>query len=217
MQWKFIIFYKPCARHLSFFTNHAPDICHFFKTIHWTFVVFLQTMQRTFVGFFTNHASDICWYFYKPCPDICRFLQTMQRTFVVFLQTMQRTFVIFLQTMQRTFIVFYKQCSGHLSVFLQTMRRTFVVFLQTMRWTFVVFFTNHIPAIDTHLVCKISIENISQNNRLLSIDEITANTGINLNLLLYLRLQTAFHTSQNMRRADRASDGSAISLLAFSF
>ena len=77
------------------------------------------------------------------------------------------------------------------------------------------FFTNHIPAIDTHLVCKISIENISQNNRLLSIDEITANTGINLNLILYLRLQTAFHTSQNMRRADRASDGSAISLLAF--
>ena len=77
------------------------------------------------------------------------------------------------------------------------------------------FFTNHIPAIDTHLVCKISIENISQNNRLLSIDEITANTGINLNLLLYLRLQTAFHTSQNMRRADRVSDGSAISLLSF--
>ena len=57
------------------------------------------------------------------------------------------------------------------------------------------FLTSSVPLIERQTVCQLRIDQIAFNGRLLSIDEITANTGLHINLLFYLRLHTAFHTS----------------------
>ena len=46
------------------------------------------------------------------------------------------------------------------------------------------FFANSIPDIELRSVCSISIDQIANNNRLLSLDEITANTRVNFNLIV---------------------------------
>ena len=77
------------------------------------------------------------------------------------------------------------------------------------------FFTNSLPDIDLSSVCTISMDQIANNNRLLSLDEITANTRVNFNLICYLRLQSALHSLQNRTFNNRPTDGSSISLSNF--
>ena len=77
------------------------------------------------------------------------------------------------------------------------------------------FLTSSVPLIERQTVCQLRIDQIAFNGRLLSIDEITANTGLHINLLFYLRLQTAFHTSAYSRTNGANGDGSSISLQNF--
>ena len=77
------------------------------------------------------------------------------------------------------------------------------------------FLTSSVPLIERQAVCQLRIDQIALNGRLLSIDEITANTGLHINLLFYLRLQTAFHTSAYSRTNGDNGDGSSISLQNF--
>ena len=58
------------------------------------------------------------------------------------------------------------------------------------------FFRTTLPHQDLDLVCKITLDQIAGNGRLLSMDDISANTGLNINLLFYLRLETAFFTTR---------------------
>ena len=77
------------------------------------------------------------------------------------------------------------------------------------------FFANSIPDIELSSVWSISIDQIASNNRLLSLDEITANTRVNFNLISYLRLQSALHSLQNRTFNNRPTDGSSISVSNF--
>ena len=77
------------------------------------------------------------------------------------------------------------------------------------------FFAGNIPNNELHLVSQISLEQISENGRLLSLDNIAANTGLNINLVLYLRLQAALHTAATITGNNRVTDGSKTSLSNF--
>ena len=56
---------------------------------------------------------------------------------------------------------------------------------------------------------------IAHNGRLLSLDDIVANTGIEFSLATYLRLQEAFHASRPLITPSRDSDGSGVALENF--
>ena len=81
-----------------------------------------------------------------------------------------------------------------------------------LNWEFLV---RNFPAQDISQLCRVCLDNISSNGRLLSLDEISANTGLNLNLMSYLRLQTAFHTTRKQWRGNRYCDGSATTIENF--
>ena len=59
------------------------------------------------------------------------------------------------------------------------------------------FFSRNLPliAVESESLSIIKIEQIAVNGRLLSLDEIVANTGIEFSLATYLRLQEAFFTT----------------------
>ena len=77
------------------------------------------------------------------------------------------------------------------------------------------FFSGNIPANEFPLLSKIKLEQILQNGRLASLDNIITNTGIHINLILYLRLQAALYTAGNILGENRATDGSKTSLSNF--
>ena len=77
------------------------------------------------------------------------------------------------------------------------------------------FLARTFQAQDLSRLCRVGLDSISSNGRLLSLDEISANTGLNLNLMSYLRLQTAFHTTRKQWGGNRYSDGSAITIENF--
>ena len=61
-------------------------------------------------------------------------------------------------------------------------------------------------------VNQLKLNQLVTNGRLLSLDVITANTGIDFSLATYLRLQEACHVSRTPLTPGRDSDGSALSL-----
>ena len=61
-------------------------------------------------------------------------------------------------------------------------------------------------------IIHVKLNQLVTNGRLLSLDVITANTGIDFSLATYLRLQEACHASRSPLTPGRDSDGSAISL-----
>ena len=77
------------------------------------------------------------------------------------------------------------------------------------------FFSGNIPVNEIPLLSKIKLEQILQNGRLASLDNIITNTGIHINLILYLRLQAALYTAGNILGENRATDGSKTSLSNF--
>ena len=77
------------------------------------------------------------------------------------------------------------------------------------------FFTRNIPHLGAKIICHIRLDQVANNSRLLSLDEITANTGINVNLVFYLRLQTAYYTAGNARNNATNGDGSSLTLSNF--
>ena len=74
------------------------------------------------------------------------------------------------------------------------------------------FFSTNLPPINMADVNQLKLNQLVTNGRLLSLDVITANTGIDFSLATYLRLQEACHVSRTPLTPGRDSDGSAISL-----
>ena len=77
------------------------------------------------------------------------------------------------------------------------------------------FFSRNLPLLAEVPLSTIKIEQIALNGRLLSLDEIVANTGIEFSLATYLRLQEAFFTTRQLFVPTRISDGSATSVENF--
>ena len=75
------------------------------------------------------------------------------------------------------------------------------------------FFAGNIPNNELHLVSQISLEQISENGRLLSLDNIAANTGLNINLVLYLRRNVV--TFENLIATGMNSDSVRKKFLSF--
>ena len=64
-------------------------------------------------------------------------------------------------------------------------------------------------------VARIKINQLAANGRLLSLDEIVDNTGVNFSLATYLRLQEAFFEARTLFGLGRITDGSSISVENF--
>ena len=77
------------------------------------------------------------------------------------------------------------------------------------------FFSRNMPHLGEQIICHVRLDQVANNGRLLSLDEITANTGINVNLVFYLRLQTAYYTAGNARNNTANGDGSSLTLSNF--
>ena len=77
------------------------------------------------------------------------------------------------------------------------------------------FFSGNNPALDEQSISKITILDIGIGNRLLSLDEISLNTGLDLNLVTYLRLQEAFFASRKLFDKQRPNDGTSVSVNEF--
>ena len=77
------------------------------------------------------------------------------------------------------------------------------------------FFSTNLPPINIADLNKIKMNQIAHNGRLLSLDDIVANTGIEFSLATYLRLQEAFHASRPLITPSRDSDGSGVALENF--
>ena len=77
------------------------------------------------------------------------------------------------------------------------------------------FFSSNIPRLDEQSIVNIKINEISHGGRLLSLDEISLNTGMAFSLATYLRLQESFFASRKLLVRPNNSDGSSLSLSDF--
>ena len=77
------------------------------------------------------------------------------------------------------------------------------------------FFSGNLPRLEEQSINKIVISDVSTGGRLLSLDEISLNTGLDFNLATYLRLQECFFNSRAAFRATNNSDGSSLSVTEF--
>ena len=59
-------------------------------------------------------------------------------------------------------------------------------------------FSGNNPALNAQSISKIKVSDIATDNRLLSLDDISLNTGLPINLVTYLRLQEAFFASSKL-------------------
>ena len=73
----------------------------------------------------------------------------------------------------------------------------------------------NIPRLVDQLINKVTISDVSTGGRLLSLDEISLNTGLDFNLATYLRLQESFFTSRAVFRAPINSECSSLSVSEF--
>ena len=60
------------------------------------------------------------------------------------------------------------------------------------------FFSNNNPRLEAQTLNNVKIGDIAGDGRLFSLDVIVANTGLEINLTTYLRLQEAFFVSRNL-------------------
>ena len=68
------------------------------------------------------------------------------------------------------------------------------------------FFSGNIPRLENQSIKKVTVSDVSIGGRLLSLDEISLNTGLDFNLATYLRLQEAFFPSRGAFRGPNNSD-----------
>ena len=77
------------------------------------------------------------------------------------------------------------------------------------------FFSSNIPRLEEQSIVNIKINEISHGGRLLSLDEISLNTGMAISLATYLKLQKSFFASRKLLVRPTNSDGSSFSLSDF--
>ena len=77
------------------------------------------------------------------------------------------------------------------------------------------FFSGNLPRLEDQSINKVTISDVFTGGRLLSLDEISLNTGLDFNLATYLRLQECFFVSRANLRAPTKSDGSSLSVAEF--
>ena len=73
----------------------------------------------------------------------------------------------------------------------------------------------NIPRLVDQLINKVTISDVSTGGRLLSLDEISLNTGLDFNLATYLRLQESFFPSRAVFRAPINSECGSLSVSEF--
>ena len=76
-------------------------------------------------------------------------------------------------------------------------------------------FSGNNPALNAQSISKIKVSDIATDNRLLSLDDISLNTGLPINLVTYLRLQEAFFASSKLFNEPRSNNGSSLSVNEF--
>ena len=76
-------------------------------------------------------------------------------------------------------------------------------------------FYGNTPRLTAQTLCSLKVNDISLEGRLVSLDEISTNTGLEFNLVTYLRLQEALFTSRNQYVDNRVTDGSSKSVTEF--
>ena len=76
-------------------------------------------------------------------------------------------------------------------------------------------FYGNTPRLTAQTLCSLKVNDISLEGRLVSLDKISTNTGLEFNLVTYLRLQEALFTSRNQYVDNRVTDGSSKSVTEF--